>query len=323
MASLFLGSIRCLRILVKRISTVSAQWLCVLFVAFGVASSSATSVLAGGGPENVLLVVNPRSPASLSIANHYVQLRRIPPNNLFFLPWDPKADTTDVGTFRQRILVPILRTIEERKLAEQIDYVIYSCDFPWGINVDSDLQKPSELLLREGAAIKAASENKPDGKPDQKPPDKSDLLQPYTNVASLNGLTYLWQPVVVESPNYLLMHSNSYMRHPSDQAGDAPASGFRGNRQYGQRGEVVATGGRRYFLSMMLGVTAGRGNTLDKVLYYLKRSAKADGTHPKGTIYFVQNDDIRSKVRHAAFSRRRAPCGGSAWPPKSSKARSR
>ena len=38
-----------------------------------------------------------------------------------------------------------------------------------------------------------------------------------------------------------------------------------------------------------------------EVIAYLKRSAAADGTHPKGTIYFVQNADVRSKVRDALF----------------------
>ena len=51
----------------------------------------------------------------------------------------------------------------------------------------------------------------------------------------------------------------------------------------------------------MLGVTAGRGNSLDEILRYLERSATADGTHPKKTIYLVRNDDVRSKVRHDLF----------------------
>jgi hypothetical protein len=38
-----------------------------------------------------------------------------------------------------------------------------------------------------------------------------------------------------------------------------------------------------------------------EVLNYLRRSAAADGTHPKGTIYFVENSDIRSKVRQGVF----------------------
>jgi hypothetical protein len=52
----------------------------------------------------------------------------------------------------------------------------------------------------------------------------------------------------------------------------------------------------------MLAVTAGRGNTREEVLNYLNRSAKADGTHPRGTIYFMQNGDIRSQVRQAGFA---------------------
>ena len=52
---------------------------------------------------------------------------------------------------------------------------------------------------------------------------------------------------------------------------------------------------------MMLGVTSGRGNTLDEVLAYLERSAAADATHPKGTIYFVKNSNIRSTVRDEIF----------------------
>jgi hypothetical protein len=47
----------------------------------------------------------------------------------------------------------------------------------------------------------------------------------------------------------------------------------------------------------MLGVTAGRGNSPEEVIDYLKRSAKADGTQPKGTIYFVRNSDVRSTKR--------------------------
>jgi hypothetical protein len=52
----------------------------------------------------------------------------------------------------------------------------------------------------------------------------------------------------------------------------------------------------------MLGVTAGRGNSPTEAIGYLTRSAVADGTHPAGTIYFVQNSDIRSKVRQDRFT---------------------
>jgi hypothetical protein len=123
-----------------------------------------------------------------------------------------------------------------------------------------------------------------------------------TPVGSLTGMTYLWQTVASGRPNYFDMKSNHYMQPPSLLEADAPSRGFRGNRLYDPRGEVVAKNGYRYFLSTMLGVTAGRGNTVGEVLSYLHRSADADETHPKGTIYFVRNSDIRSKVREEYFS---------------------
>jgi hypothetical protein len=70
---------------------------------------------------------------------------------------------------------------------------------------------------------------------------------------------------------------------------------------YNTTGEVVSKGGQSYLLSVMLGVTAGRGNSLTEVISYLRRSAAADGTHPKGTVYLMKNDDVRSKVRDSLF----------------------
>ena len=254
---------------------------------------------AGGGPENVLLVVNPKSQASLCIANHYIQLREIPAENVLFLPWDPKAGTTDIETFRKQILLPILRMIEDRHLENQIDMVIYSSDFPWSVDLGADVNKFVEEMKRAESAQKGPSGSKPG---DKKPPKPFEWPKQLAPVGSINGLTYLWQAVMAGKPGYYCdLRVNHYMRLPILEQRDARSVGFRGNRQYNVRGEVVDTGGRRYFLSTMLGVTTGRGNSLAEVLAYLRRSAAADGTHPKGTIYFVRNGDIRSKVRQEFF----------------------
>jgi len=59
--------------------------------------------------------------------------------------------------------------------------------------------------------------------------------------------------------------------------------------------------GSHYMLSTVLGVTAGRGNTLDEILASLGRSLNADFTAPKGTIYFERNGDVRSTTREWGF----------------------
>jgi len=239
----------------------------------------------------VLLVVNHESSASMTIANHYIRLRRIPAGNVLMLSWDPKVQTTDIDTFRQKILGPVLTTIQKRRLSAQIDYIVYSSDFPWAVNLDTDAKK----FL---AAMRRAEQPDPD-----KPPSQRSWPKYMTQIGSINGLTYLWQPVMTGHPSYFQLKNNLYTRRDTDEQAGAGTLGFRSSLHFGRKGELVESKGAGYMLSVVLGVTTGRGNSVDEVLDYLGRSATADGTHPAGTIYYVQNENVRSKVRHHAFPR--------------------
>lgn len=64
----------------------------------------------------------------------------------------------------------------------------------------------------------------------------------------------------------------------------------------------MEAGGIRYLLSAMLGVTSGRGNSVDEVIAMLRSAAAADATRPKGTIYFVTNNDVRTTTRSSVFT---------------------
>jgi hypothetical protein len=260
------------------------------FVAFCMAAATA---VAGGGPENVLMVVNPKSPNSLAIANHYIYLRHIPPGNVLYLPWDPSVDSTSIDDFRSQILGPIIETIRSRRLSAQIDYVIYSTDYPWAIQLANDIRRfEGPPSLNENAERDLLHEPLPGPRA---------LPKQLTPVGSLNGLTYLWQPVLKAEVAYLDLRSNRYVRLPEAGQKDMPTLGFRSAWQFGPHGELVESQGRSYLLSTVLGVTYGRGNTVEEILKYLKRSAGADGTHPRGTIYFVKNEDVRSRVRHDLY----------------------
>jgi uncharacterized protein (TIGR03790 family) len=251
---------------------------------------------AGGGPENVLLVVNPESADSMAIANYYQQWRAIPPGNILYLPWKPDQADLTVDDFRDRILKPILGTIGSRRLTGQIDYIVYSCDFPWRVNTDADFKE----FRKESWFIEAGKSPPQDAEGTIKPDAyKAQMLDPRTVGGSLTGMTYL-EPLTREAQSdYLALLSNYYFRAPQ---GKEPSSlGFRSSRQFGPDGQVVRENGRRYRLSVMLGVTFGRGNTREEILHYLQRSASADGTLPRGTIYFMRNGDIRSSVRQAWF----------------------
>ena len=227
---------------------------------------------AGGGPENLALVVNARSWASLTVANHYANLRQIPPTNIIYLDWTQQVLEVDVDAFRERILQPVLKEINKRGLARQIDYVVYSSDFPYAVNIDSDIQ-----------GVKVAQQLTPTG--------------------SINGLTYLARRTMAKDPSYLRLDANRYMRTPDVPGSVESTLGFRSWYTWAENGQMSEAGQERYLISTMLAMTSGRGNSVTEALRYLRRSAAADGTHPKGTIYFARNKDIRSRARDGDFAR--------------------
>jgi len=230
----------------------------------------AVRALAGGGPENLLLVVNANSRDSKTIANHYVHLRQIPGRNVVYLDYGGDRERTDIDTFRAQILQPALEAIDERGLGGQIDYLVYSSDFPWQINAKKDFR---------GVDLPAQ-------------------LSPY---ASLTGATYLWRLVRKRNHGLVNLKSNLYVQHPSGGAVMTRSYGFRSWYGWGPPGRINEAGGQRYLLSTMLAVTSGRGNSVAEAISYLKRSARADGSRPGGTVYLMKNGDVRSRTRHDRF----------------------
>ena len=358
-----------------------------------------------GGPENALIVVNADSWASTCVANEYIAARSIPPDNVVYLRDIPSFERMDVEQFRERILRPVLRTAEERGLSSQIDYILYSADFPTAIDVAADMA----------------------GK---------EFPKTITPLASINSLTFYYQFTLSKNPGYLGMNTNFYFRqrslvapekpwpeadkktynaalavffkvsaarekarekkdeqpkpeslaeerqllmgaratflklkvdHPKStellyniacieaQVGNyvdsvsalgeaiengwwdmqraqqdpdlrsvrdredfkalmararavkfeiSPSSGFRSSVGWLPNGQVVPAGnGVRYLLSTMLAYTSGRGNSVREAVAGLRRSVGADGTRPLGTVYFLENNDVRSTTREWGFSR--------------------
>jgi uncharacterized protein (TIGR03790 family) len=235
--------------------------------------------LAGGGPENVFLVVNANSDSSKTVANHYIELRKIPPNNVFYVDWKGSLGVCSGKNFREQILLPALKAIEDRNLTRQIDYLVYSTDFPWRMELRSVF--PND-----------------------------EFKAPFDPVASSTGATYLFAYMASENPA-MVMPVNWYVPGPIDQnisacqsLANVPSRAFRSRYSWDQSGKrtQAASSGQRYLLSTTLGITRGRGNTVEEVISYLRRSVAADGTRPRGTIYFMWNRDVRSTVRDKCYA---------------------
>ncbi len=244
-------------------------WRCSpLLAALALAGGLTSESWAGGGPENVFLLVNSSSRDSLTVANHYIDLRKIPPRNVFYLDWRRKMVTWG-GTFREEILKPALEEMDRRKLGGQIDYLIYSCDFPW--RIDFSREFPGE--------------------------DFPLALKP---TASATGATYLWSFVMNKRKEMFGLTTNFY--YSPIRGGVSLTRAFRGQHYWNPEGRrTTAAEGIPFLLSTMLGVTDGRGNTVEEIVRYLESAKEADGAKPKGTIYYVQNNTPRSTPRHDLY----------------------
>lgn len=149
------------------------------------------TVRAGIAPENVCLVVNGDSDSSRLIADVYTRLRRIPASNVVAITGITDKEKASVEDFRQKILGPVLKTLDERGLRPQIDLIAYSSEIPTAIDVSGDVgsKKLSRVL---------------------------------TPVASINSLTFLHQAVMAKDLAYLDLNANRYARRELKGSIDAP-----------------------------------------------------------------------------------------------------
>jgi hypothetical protein len=145
--------------------------------------ASAEAAFAGGGPENVAVIVNGDSWASRAIANEFAALRQIPPSNIIIIDGVPDFEQVTVEEFRTHLLQPVIDEVTARGLERQIDIIAWSCDFPWAIDIRGDA----------GTTI---------------------LPQYATPIASITGLTYLYGLVLARNINYVSLGSNYYYRRP-------------------------------------------------------------------------------------------------------------
>ena len=91
----------------------SSQFLAWIVVATG--SSSA-----GGGPENAILIVDPGSPESMLVANHYKAARGIPDANVIYMAPTPSTYAQFVGS----TLEAFLGSLENQRIADHADFVV-------------------------------------------------------------------------------------------------------------------------------------------------------------------------------------------------------
>lgn len=90
------------------------------------------AALAGGGPYNVLIVVNDASDRSLELGQYYQDARQIPERNICHIDTTTNY-TIDTVAFTNQIREPILDYISSAGLSAQVDYIVFSIDIPYRV----------------------------------------------------------------------------------------------------------------------------------------------------------------------------------------------
>lgn len=212
-------------------------------------------VEAGLAPQEVAVLVNANSPASKEVANHFVHLRHVPPQNVIYLDVPEAALTARAEispeAFTTYIWEPAQATLQERGLDQHILAWIYSVDFPVRITT-----------------------------------------RPRT---SLMGMTFLRNqfPADPEQVDRGLYLSPLYAGPDSPDSPQTPGASLLRYREHLGTDMPVP--------SMMLGYCGARGTSVATVLRNLQQGLAADGSAPRGTVYWHKVNDIRTEMRSWQF----------------------
>jgi uncharacterized protein (TIGR03790 family) len=120
-----------------------------LILACGVLlSCGAHRILAGGSGLNVLIVVNQNSSNSVALGNYYAELRRVPPQNLLRMSnWNGGVVNWNLQQFTTHLRDPLHMTLRERRLTNQVNYVLLSMDIPYRIVEGNDINSTTSALF--------------------------------------------------------------------------------------------------------------------------------------------------------------------------------
>jgi hypothetical protein len=243
-----------------------AQRLAKTMVLAALAALPAQPAAAGGGPENVVVIIDPTDPDSLYVGNHYASARKIPSRNVIYL----SQTAPDYVEFLNLQIEALLGEIANRGISGHIDYVVMGSGSAYRVSAPDLLSDPDCVGV-------------------------SHLSLPSAYMTSLLANLILAGDAD-EAYGLSSTEPNGYF-----SSCDSPMA-FNSSVGWIDGDPSSAEGAPRYFLAAMLGYTGARGNTPGELIAMIDRSVAADGTLPEGTFYFMKTtDEARSGPRDPLF----------------------
>lgn len=221
-----------------------------------------TIVRAGGGPENLLLIIDPSNAESLYLGNYYKNARNVPDSNVFYM--NPYAN--DYATFASQNLAAFFGELDNRGITGHIDYVLIP---PGGsFFITAPVNTINDLGCNGGHVQRIS-------------------------ISSAYTLAHIAAQMQAAAS---VTDTNQYY------ATTDPARDFDHDIKWLSGAPSGSAAAKQYYIGFMLGYTGERGNTIQEIIDMVNRSVAADGTRPSGTFYFMMtSDSVRSNPRDPFF----------------------
>ncbi|MHC4779615.1 MAG: TIGR03790 family protein [Planctomycetota bacterium] len=116
--------------------------------------------LAGGGPQNLLILVNDDSQESLDVANHYRNARQIPSRCFCHLKLKPVHDISKAD-YEEKILKPVLEYIRTSGLAGHTRTIVFTKGLPYRIQWDSRIKVSVTTPMAAGSMDVGSMKDQP------------------------------------------------------------------------------------------------------------------------------------------------------------------
>ena len=88
--------------------------------------------IAGGGPQNLLIVVNDNSRRSLELGRYYAEMRGVPEQNICHIRVATN-ESADTVTYSNDVRAPVIAYLGSAGISNQIDVIAFSMDIPYRV----------------------------------------------------------------------------------------------------------------------------------------------------------------------------------------------
>ena len=118
----------------------------------------ATAAHAGGGPANVLVVVNGRDPSALDVAEHYAESRALPQGHVCTIEGvDPVSDSIALEDYRLNILGGLNGCLASHPQQEELDYLVLVRGLPYRVTLPSGSSVSLSAILQVSNTTKVTT----------------------------------------------------------------------------------------------------------------------------------------------------------------------